>query len=229
MIGRRVAAIAVMAVFGFGFVSGFGSGAQAEDGRAYLGLKGVGAFLAEVQDVTTTGMTAFQINNDEDLVAGAGGVLGYSFGDVPLRAELEIGYRFRFDFDARDNGPPTIGYENNLNTTTALVNVAWEIRHFGDDWVPYLGASVGWARNTSEVDRNNFSGTVVTTENSTDNLALGIMAGFTWYFGDNYGLDLGYRYINLGEVESGTLAGGESFQADNYVSNELMLSLNYRF
>ncbi|WP_425406796.1 outer membrane protein [Hwanghaeella sp.] len=223
MVGRRLLLSAVL-VF-----SGFVSTAQAEEGRAYIGLKGVGSFLSEVQDVTTVGMTAFQINNDEDLVAGAGGVLGYSFGDVPLRAEFEVGYRFRFDFDARDNGPPTIGYENNLNTTTALVNLAWEIRHFGKDWVPYLGASVGWARNTSEIDRNNFAGAIVTTENSTDNLALGVMAGLSWYVTDSFGVDIGYRFINLGEVDSGPLAGGESFKADNYTSNEVTLSLNYRF
>lgn len=223
MIGRRLVAICAF------LLCGTASAAWAEEGRVYVGLKSVGAFLSEVQDVTSTGTTAFQINNDEDLVAGAGGVLGYSFADFPLRAEFEVGYRFRFDFDARDNGPPTIGYENNLATTTALVNLAWEIRHFGDDWVPYLGASVGWARNTSEVDRNNFAGAVVTTENSTDNLALGIMAGVSWYVSDSFGIDLGYRFINLGEVESGTLAGGESFQADNYISNELTLSLNYRF
>lgn len=223
MIGHRLAALAVL-----GLVAATAS-AQAEEGRAYIGLKAVGAFLSEVQDVKTTGMTAFQVNNDSDEVAGVGGVLGYSFGDVPLRAELEVGHRFRFDFDARDNGPPTIGYENNLSTTTALVNLAWEIRHFGDDWVPYLGASVGWARNTSEVNRNNFTTGIVTTENSTDNLALGLTAGFTWYVSDSIGLDLGYRFINLGEVDSGRLAGGESFQAENYISNELTLSLNYRF
>lgn len=223
MFGRFAALAAAV------FLVGSVASVQAEERRAYIGLKGVGAFLSEVQDVSSTGMTAFQVNNGEDLVAGAGGVVGYSFDDFPLRAEFELGYRFRFDFDARDNGPPTIGYENNLNTTTALVNLAWEIRHFGDDWVPYLGASVGWARNTSEVERNNFSGAVTTTENSTDNLALGLMAGFTWYVSDSFGVDLGYRFINLGEVETGTLAGGESFQSKNYISNELTLSLNYRF
>lgn len=220
---NRFAAIVALVLFGSV------TAAQAEDGRVYVGLKGVGAFLSDVDDVKTTGMTAFQLNNDSDLVAGAGGVLGYSFGEFPLRTELELGYRFRFDFDARDNGPPVIGYENNVNTTTALVNVAWEIRHFGKDWIPYLGASVGWARNTSEVDRNSFAGGITTTENSTDNLALGIMAGFTWYVTDSFGLDLGYRFIDLGEVDSGRLAGGETFKAENYTSNELTLSLNYRF
>lgn len=223
MVGRGIAAAFALIVFSVA------PEVRADDGRAYIGLKTVGAFLSEVQDVKTTGTTAFQINNDEDLVAGVGGVIGYSFGDVPIRAELDIGYRFRFDFDARDNGPPTIGYENNLSTTTALVNLAWEIRHFGEDWVPYLGASVGWARNNSVIERNNFAGAVVETENATDNLALGIMAGFTWYVSDSFGVDLGYRFINLGEVDSGPLAGGETIQADNYISNELTLSLNYRF
>ena len=203
-------------------------GAGAGEPSAYIGLKSVGGF-AKVEDIRTAGITAFQINNDDDLIAGVSGVFGYRFGSVPLRAEAELGYRFRFDFDARDTGPPVIGYENNLSTTTALINLAWEIRHFGDDWVPYLGATVGWARNTSDIERDTFVAGVTTTENDTDNLALGLIAGFTWNLSDSFALDVGYRMINLGEVESGTLAGGESFTAENYISNEATLSLNYRF
>lgn len=202
--------------------------AYADESEYYVGLKAVGGF-ANVQDVNTVGITAFQINNDDDQVAGLSGVVGYRFDSIPLRAEAEFGYRFRFDFDARDNGPPVIGYENNLSTTTALINLAWELRHFGDDWIPYLGATVGWARNTSEIERNTFVAGITTTENDSDNLALGLNAGFLWNVSDSVGLEVGYRFINLGEVESGTLAGGESFTAENYISNELVLSLNYRF
>jgi len=205
-----------------------GAPAQADDAEVYLGLKGVGGF-AKLEDVKTTGVTALQINNDDDQVAGLSGVLGYRFANIPLRTEAELGYRFRFDFDARDNGPPTIGYENNLSTLTALVNVAWEIRHFGPDWVPYLGATFGWSRNSSDIERNSFVAAITSTENDTDNLALGINAGFLWNVSDNFALELGYRMINLGEVESGTLAGGETINAENYISNEAIFSLNYRF
>ena len=222
MFKRLLAATAALA---FGFAT---TPAQADEPEFYFGLKGVGGF-AEVEDISTTGVTALQVNNDDDQVAGLSGVLGYRFADIPLRTEAEIGYRFRFDFDARDNGPPIIGYENNLSTLNALLNVAWEIRHFGPDWVPYLGITVGWARNTSEIERNTFVNGITSTENDSDNLALGINAGFLWNVSDSFALELGYRLINLGEVESGTLGGGETINAENYISNEAIFSVNYRF
>ncbi len=219
----RVLAAAAVLWFGAGITA-----APADEPEFYLGLKGVGGF-AEIEDISTTGVTALQINNDDDQVAGLSGVFGYRFGNIPLRTEAEIGYRFRFDFDARDNGPPIIGYENNLSTLSALLNIAWEIRHFGPDWVPYLGATIGWARNTSEIERNTFVNGITTTENDSDNLALGVNAGFLWNVADSVALEFGYRLINLGEVESGTLGGGETINAENYISNEAVFSVNYRF
>ncbi len=202
--------------------------ASADTGGPYIGLRGTGGY-GTMDTISSQGMTAFTVNNDTDQVAGSGGVVGYQFADLPLRIEGEVTYRFRFDFDARDASVPAVGYENNTSSLSALVNLAWEIRQFGPDWVPYLGGSVGLSSNMTDVERNPFLTPITNTENTTNDLAVGIMAGVTYNVTESVGIDLGYRYLNLGEVDSGTLSGGESFKAEDFTINDVTLTFLYRF
>ena len=213
------------------FLSGMGIPVLADElghGGAFLGLRATGS-VAEMENTQFTGFASSIINNDEDLTAAASAYIGYRFDDVPLRLEVEGGKRFRFDYDVRNvNAGIATGFENNVDTTYALLNLGWEIRHFGE-FVPYLGASVGWARNNSEVERNAFAGGITSTENAVDNLALGAMVGVDWRFAESWGTGIGYRYINLGEVDTGPLAGGESFSTNDYVAHDVMLSIEFRY
>lgn len=213
------------------FVAWMDNPATADDagvGGVYMGLRAVGS-VAEMQETAFTGFANSIINNDEDLTAAAAAYIGYRFDDIPLRLDVEGGHRFRFDYDARNVAGATVtGYENNVDTTYALMNVGWEIRHFGE-FVPYLGASVGWTRNNSEVERNVLAAGITRTENAVDNLALGAMVGIDWRFAESWGTGIGYRYINLGEVDTGSLAAGESFSTDDYVAHDVMLSLEFRY
>jgi len=212
-------------------VSGVSPAVQADEtgtGGVYMGLRAVGS-VAEMENTQFVGFANSIINNDEDLTAAAAAYIGYRFEDIPLRLDVEGGHRFRFDYDVRNvNAGVATGFENNVDTTYALLNAGWEIRHFGD-FVPYLGASVGWARNNSEVERNTFAGGITSTENAVDNLALGAMVGIDWHFAESWGTGIGYRYINLGEVDTGTMAGGESFSSDDYVAHDVMLSVEFRY
>lgn len=201
-----------------------------EKSGLYVGILGIGSF-AEATDPKTTGLTSLKENNTDDPAAGVGFKLGYRFKELPLRTELELSHRFRFDLDLRDNlgGTRFIGYENNLNTTSLLGNVAVEMRHW-ESLIPYLGVTVGVSQNTSEVDRTVISdGTFnATTKKSTD-LSLGVFGGITWAWTDTFGMDLGYRFINLGAVDFGSLEGGETIEYENYVSGEALLSFYANF
>lgn len=195
----------------------------------YLGFRIVGAY-SEVQDTAATGFTgALQVNNDTDLTAGAGAVLGYRWKSLPIRTEIEIAYRFRFDHDLRDTGAPVQGYENNLATLSGLVNVAYEFRN-NSDFTPYLGGSIGWAQHHSQVDRDNLTtGDEEAYENRKHNFAWGALAGVTWRFAKRWDADLGYRFANLGEVDSGKSSIGTQFTADDYISHDVLVTVNYRF
>jgi outer membrane immunogenic protein len=198
-----------------------------EHGR-YLGLRFIGAY-AEVQDSKTTNFNgALQINHDDDLVAGNSIILGYRWKSLPLRTEIEVGYRYRFDYDVRDIGTST-GYENNLATVTGLFNAAYEYRN-SSDFTPYAGGSIGWAQNNSNVTRDKIgTNDIEKFQNGEHNFAWGGMTGVTWRFTKHWDIDLGYRYINLGEVNTGISSIGTGIEAENHISHDVLFTVNHRF
>jgi opacity protein-like surface antigen len=203
--------------------------AQDSEGGFYLGVRAIGSFVS-VDDVNTSGFTGSTgTQNDTDTVAGVGGVVGYRWEDVPLRTELEGGYRFRFDFDLQDQGAPVVDYEANIETASVLFNALLEWRN-ESDFTPFIGGSLGWARNTSETTRVVIpGGATVTQDNDEDNLAWGVMAGVDWEFIDHWSAGLAYRYLDLGEVDVGSFSGGDSVSADDFTSHDVLLTVSYRF
>ena len=197
----------------------------------YIAARGIGAF-SSMDDVSAKGFAnTLNLQNDSDEVAGLGGAIGYKWNNLPLHSEVEITHRFRFDFDTRDDGPgdADTGYEANVDTTAVLFNLLFDIRLDGQ-FTPYLGGTLGWARNSADTERRVINTGVLTTkETTTDNLAWGGMAGIVWDFSERWGADFAYRYINLGEVDTGQFTGGDSVSADDYISHDLLVSLLYRF
>ncbi|RED51248.1 outer membrane protein [Aestuariispira insulae] len=200
--------------------------AFANEGGFYVGLRGIGAFGVN-DNFTTSGLNGtLEERNTEDPVAGIGGIFGYRFENAPIRTELELSHRFRMDLDLRDLQSPATGFENNLATTSALINVAFEIRN-DTNFTPYIGGTFGWSRNHSDVEREVSGSAPQTFENDNDDLALGVMAGVTWRFAEHWDVDLAYRYINLGEVDTGNMSG-DQIKAD-YHSHDALLTVDYRF
>ena len=196
----------------------------------FLGLRAIGGF-AEIEDVNTTGFGGpARIKHDSDSVAGIAPVFGARLNNLPVRFELEVAHRFRFDFDVRDTAPANIvDHELNISTTSALVSAILEWRN-KSSITPFAGATVGWARNTADVERV-VQVTAVKTErsNDKDNFAWGGTVGIDWDFAESWTAQAAYRYTDLGEVDAGTGPGGETITADSYISHDLLLGVFYRF
>ena len=215
-----------LAVFGMAVL--FAAGAQSADRVGpYAGLRLVGS-VAKVTDASATGFNgSFITNSDSDIAGGGGGVFGYRWAAIPFRTEVEIAHRVRFDWGVRDGGPPTVGYENNLESTNVLFNVLFEHRN-PTSFTPFIGGTVGWARNRSQVDRTVIgTGAVVSKSNTVNNVAWGVMLGVDWAFAANWSAEFAYRYIDLGEASSGRFAGGDGFDANTYSSHDILLSVLY--
>lgn len=207
--------------------------ARAGDGDtgAYVGIRAIGSAFSEIRDVETTGFNGTaDVQNDTDQVAGPAGVIGWRFKNFPLRTELEAGYRVRFDLDVRDQaGAGTVDYEINVATAQVLVNAILEWRN-KSSFTPFLGGSVGWARNYADTQRTVLSTQAqVDREQETDNIAWGIMAGVDWRISRNWSADIAYRFVDLGEVETVRFAGGDQIASDHYFSHDVLFSLYYRF
>ncbi len=66
-------------------------------------------------------------------------------------------------------------------------------------------------------------------DNDTNNFTWGGTIGVDWHFAENMMAEVAYRYINLGEVDTGPAATGESITTGDYVSHDVLLSIFYRF
>ena len=202
-----------------------------EDGIGYYGCLRIIGSAASVDDVSQTGFGGtLQVRNDSDLVAGAAFVGGYRWNSLPMRTEVEVAVRFRFDFDTRDQSTPQVGYENNFATVSTLFNILYEYRN-SSSFTPYVGGSLGWAQHRSNTDRDVLvsGGSSTDLDEEVNNFAWGGMLGVTWGFANSWELDLGYRYIDMGEVSSGAFPTGETITADDYTSHDILLGIHYRF
>jgi opacity protein-like surface antigen len=196
----------------------------------YIAFRGIGGY-SMVDGVAETSGGSLEIRNDTDIVGGMAIVIGYDWAGkgMPLRTELEYHRRFRMDFDTRVTGGTNAGFENQLPSDVVLVNVFYDSKPLGN-FQPYIGAGLGWARNVSEVDRVPLSGaSKEEREDAKHNFAWALMFGVMYQISETWQFEVGYRYIDLGEVESGPFQDGTVMTADDYVSHDLILGLVYRF
>ncbi len=197
----------------------------------YVAIRAIGG-ISTVDGFSENASGPLIENNTDDLVAGIGIALGYDWAakGLNLRSEIAYHYRFRFDFDVRiDDGVSGDGFENNLSTHVVLVNLFYDI-DLGADWRPYVGVGVGWARNVSDVERTPLiAGASEQREDTSDNIAWTAGLGVAYRWSDTWRFELGYRYIDLGTVEMGPFANGTVVEAEDYVSHDIVLGVQWRF
>lgn len=167
---------------------------------------------------------------DDTGVIGAG--IGYKFNNW-LRADLTADYEWPSDFHGTTpcGCAGTNNEEGQLSAWTGLANVYADL----GDWhgfSPYVGAGAGVAYLKMENIRSlNADGTNVSTPDGDNvNFAWALMAGVAYNFSPNLALDVGYRYLNLGSVDSGNVpagAGNGHFKYDDIAAHEVRVGVRY--
>lgn len=140
---------------------------------------------------------------------GVGGGVGVYFGRG-VRGDITVEHNFNSDVSA------TLGDVNSalpgtrkfsLSSTYALANLYYDF-DMGSRFTPYIGAGLGFTKNKTG------SGTVTDLcgclsgdiAGGEDTHAAGaLMAGFSMKLRDRLSLDAGYRFLYLGEVETGAV------------------------
>lgn len=208
--------------------------ADTNDPGFYLGGRLLPAIsTTEGEAISGGGTGPFSRKGDEfDTTIGASLLAGYHWSDhgVPLRTELEVAYRARTDFNTRQENSPAVGYKNDLSSTSAILSAFYDIPT-GTPWRPYLGGGIGWARNSSDTTRalNDTSEPEQTLENDTDNLAYSLQVGVRVAISPEWVGEIAYRYMDFGEVSSGTFSGGEEVTADSHVFHDVIFGISYLF
>lgn len=210
-------------------------------------------------------MMTWQNNNssfDHTITGGAGGgvsesntqlsmggalAVGYDFWQqhkLPVRAELEFAMRGNNNYSndySNVYGTPGMSSELkvNYNASTLMANFFYDF-HNSTSFTPYLTAGLGLAFINTEYEYNvRNAGASVFGMNESENFtnfAWNVGAGVAYSFNENVSVDLGYRYVNLGNVNvsgSRTIPGTAnqvSYECDNFASNhEVMLGLRLTF
>jgi opacity protein-like surface antigen len=192
---------------------------------------------------------------------GAG--LGYELHPW-IRADITAEYRasagLRGVFQERVFNPSTplaflgqTAFAGSLQTTVVMANAYADI----GTWyglTPYLGAGIGLARHdlggvtgtgfavtgTGFTSTNAPNGASVPTafsaspDKTRTNLAWSVMAGLSYSISPNLKLDLGFRHLNLGSIQSGAInclcrESSPGFKAGGVASKEIRLGVRWLF
>jgi len=191
-------------------------------GGFYLrGDVGMGMYDYSELDLYPLNHTRSKMSGDIKSTVFAGVGAGYAFNSW-LRTDATVEYRAPSRFTVATAGSDTstpVKYGSNITKgkMSAIVALANGYVDLGT-WsriTPYIGAGIG-AAYISTSDTYDYAygefGTPQGVESgkapdkSKTNLAWAIHAGMSYDLASNLKADIGYRYLNMGDVESGTVA-----------------------
>lgn len=189
--------------------------------------------------------------NSQFTLGGALAV-GYDFfpqHKLPIRAELEFAMRGSNEFEADSifawANPPhsSVGTKYGeatflTNVTTLMANFFYDF-HNDSDFTPYVTAGAGLAFIRAECEwmyeMGGYRAKWVDESETFTNFAWNVGAGVAWKFNENVAVDLGYRYVNMGNV---SMSGSSkiyptetlSYDIDATLANhEVALGIRYTF
>ena len=217
--------------------------------------------LSSGDQVLQSGFMSKSIQEPAFVDAGIGYQFNQWFrADVTAEYRTAIGLRGVFQETIFNAGPPTASfygqnqYPGTLQSSIILANAYADL----GTWygiTPYIGGGIGAVRHSMSGftdsgyawNGSDFSGpngfpngalTPVANSPIQDktkiNLAWALMAGLSYSITPNLKLDLGYRYMNLGDVTSGQincLCGQihEGFKVKSLTSNEFKIGMRWLF
>ena len=169
------------------------------------------------------------VGEDLDDSWAIGGGIGY-YLSRGLRMDATLDYRFDSDFYAFFPASPTLPLTGELSSLVGLVNVYYEF-DMGHRITPYVGAGIGFVSHKMDAgkqingtDPKDFDGDRET------NFAWALMAGVDIDLRDRWKLDIGYRYLDLGDYSATDVTTGtKTFNVDDIESHEIRVGLRYSF
>jgi outer membrane protein OmpA-like peptidoglycan-associated protein len=172
-----------------------------------------------------------------------GGGIGYRFTPA-FRSDITLDYIPGLNVSGH-NSSASVTNRGNLSSFVALLNGYVDINGFFPNlfgrFQPYVVGGVGVAHN--DLGRTSLAGTLGTlnlngaslNSNATTHFAWGVGAGVGYALTPNWTVDLGYKYLDLGEMQSGSTlirAAGTTaiapVKADLQV-HTVMIGLRYTF
>ena len=203
-------------------------------GGAYIALRLIPG-LSNVDDITRNPPAPIGLADDQiESTIASSFALGFDWRryQVPIRTELEYRYRYHFEFETRasTNPPFSIFYDSSTRVMhTVQANVAYELTLLDDlDWL--VGGGLGWNRSSTNTSRLNTETQARVDEDAINNaFTWHLDTGLNWRFAEQWSFEAMYRYVDLGELDIGPFATGDSVHFGESFSHELVLGIGYHF
>lgn len=197
----------------------------------------------------TAGSFAGNMTNEnfgDSAVVGVG--IGYRFSPM-FRADVTLDHRFYARFKGLPSGDGlavgSVLDKGRLQSSTLMFNAYADLGTY-NGFTPYVGAGIGVARNVlgnytrTATTAPSFDpdtgeaipgGTVSTRLSGDDDyrFAWALMAGVGYQLSSSFTLDLGYRYISLGDVKTGGYDSGAGADVESIGAHEIRLGVRYAF
>ena len=208
---------------------------KAQDNISYYFKGEIGyGFPNDPAQVTGEGTILENESNDDIMKYGIG------FGinpEGPVRVDFSFSYSP--NMKVTSNGPPDTTVRVNVDNYLYMINAYYDFDEMGQGFVPYISGGIGLSRMVPEDIR-------VQNADGTFNIREGgkTMNNFGWALGlgtaiqtdGNLTIDMGYRYVAMGEregngVNSGTpvLPSNSGTRVDDLFVHELYLGLRIGF
>ncbi len=168
----------------------------------------------------TPAVTARSLDNNVTF----GGGFGYKHGF--LRADVTLDYGIRTPIRGGVGGNPAF-YSGKLDTVTALFNGYVDLGTW-EGITPYVGAGIGATRmNLTDYMTNATAPATAIPTAQTWQMSWAAMAGFSYQFMPNMALDVGYRYLKMGDAISGPDSAGNVAKFRNLSAQEVRVGLRF--
>ncbi len=170
--------------------------------------------------------------------------IGCGSGSRGFRGDLTVGYRSDRDVTGLKLDTPGVHFPGTfatkVNTLTAMANLYYDLGKFRN-FVPYVGVGLGVARhNMGDVSFSLIAGSPVNNLQGSEqtNFAWSLMAGTAYQISERAILDVGYRYIDMGDVKSERgnmcitcVAGGsqDRLSVNDITAHEIKVGLRIHF
>ena len=149
-----------------------------------------------------------------------GGGIGYNLMRG-FRIDFTLDYRADTDLFAQlDSGTvPTNQFTGEMSSLVGLANVYYDL-DMGHRITPYIGVGIGFAALSMDGDDS---------DDSDATFAWAIMAGVDIDLRANWKLDVGYRYLNMGDASfDDRKTPGRSFEVEDLEAHEFRVGLRYQ-
>ena len=148
-----------------------------------------------------------------------------------LRGEVELNYRSDAEksFTSLDVDQDPVNEKAKVSSNSIMLNIYYDI-DTGTKFSPYVGAGVGYARLKAKYGMVDADGDGISMDETANNFAWQVGAGVGYALSDNMTLDVGYRYIDYGDVSKtiGNNIASIKMEAD-VTAHEFMLGARYKF